>query len=303
MGHRSQFRHPAVCLLLALGCSGQIEPDAADVPVDMAPPVAPPDEGGPAPPAPRSACAPGELVIAHAPLRRLTAREYDNTVRALLGGPETESPSAGFSEDDTAGGFLANSVQAVNRTQLDDYLEAAESIARRAVAAGGRLSQILPCDWATTACVRPFIESFGRAAFRRPLDPDQAARYVSLYEAARGQDARVAMETVLTAILSSPDFLYLPESAAPGTRADGPPLLDGHAMASRLSFFLWQGPPDARLLDLAGRGMLADPHAVAAEAERLLRARARVGISAFAEQWLELDDFDEQPRDRRAYLS
>ena len=53
------------------------------------------------------------------------------------------------------------------------------------------------------------------------------------------------MRTGFQAILCSPEFLFLHEH--PGT-------LDPYALASRLSYFLWQSMPDDELFALAADG-------------------------------------------------
>jgi hypothetical protein len=66
-------------------------------------------------------------------------------------------------------------------------------------------------------------------------------------------------------------------------------LVDGWAMASRLSFFLWGSTPDVELLDAAASGELDTPEGVDAQAARLLAdARAQESIASFHDQWLEL---------------
>jgi hypothetical protein len=59
-------------------------------------------------------------------------------------------------------------------------------------------------------------------------------------------------------VLCSPGFLYLEE--APGA-------LDDNALAARLSYFLWNAPPDERLRSLAANGELKRPGALKAETD------------------------------------
>jgi hypothetical protein len=60
-------------------------------------------------------------------------------------------------------------------------------------------------------------------------------------------------------------------------------------LASRLSYFLWSSTPDARLLELAASGQLADPAVRAGEVQRLLAdPRADSLATDFAAQWFEL---------------
>ena len=69
-------------------------------------------------------------------------------------------------------------------------------------------------------------------------------------------------------------------------------------MASRVSFLLWNGPPDDLLLDAAARGDLVTEAGLVAEAERLLAdPRARLALQAFFAQYLDLARLDHVSRD------
>ena len=71
-----------------------------------------------------------------------------------------------------------------------------------------------------------------------------------------------AMTYGYKAILSSPHFLLFTEPGVSEVAADGrfeSTRLDGYAIANRLAYFLWTGPPDEVLLDLASRGGLSEP--------------------------------------------
>ena len=132
------------------------------------------------------------------------------------------------------------------------------------------------------------VARFVRRAFRRPPTTEELERYDAL-RAARleaGASAADATRDTLVAILSSPHFRLrledVPEEPASEERAVGP-----HGLASRLSFFLWAGPPDGRLLDLADSGELSDPEVLTREAERMLAdPRALRFARSFAGQWL-----------------
>lgn len=83
-----------------------------------------------------------------------------------------------------------------------------------------------------------------------------------------------------TTVLCSPEFLALEEPV--GT-------LDNYALASRLSYFLWNAGPDKRLLDLVQGGKLSDPATLRAETDRLLAApRSDQFIYLFLDSLLDL---------------
>src|SRR5262249_53084318 len=66
-----------------------------------------------------------------------------------------------------------------------------------------------------------------------------------------------------------------------------------YALASRLSFFLWNSPPDEPLLAKARSGKLLRPEVLRAEVERLLQdPKSRRFVEAFLDYWLDLRKFD-----------
>lgn len=135
---------------------------------------------------------------------------------------------------------------------------------------------------------RRVIERFATRAFRRPATADETASLVGTYEKARasGSSFEESVKDALQTVLTSPQFLFLTENSV--TPAAEP--LDDHELASKLSYFLWNGPPDAVLLDLATRGKLRD--ALDEQVVRMIAdPRFERFTSEFATQWLALDKF------------
>ncbi len=229
------------------------------------------------------------------PLRRLTRVEYDNTVRDLLG--DTTRPAhAGFSPDEESGGFAANSVAPISAARLDQYVDAAESLAATAVE---DLQGFVGCAPADEGCIEGFVADFGRDAFRRPLTETEVADYVALYDATADEyDARTGVRLVVQAMLLSPHFLYHVEALPPGAAETDVVALAPFELASRLSYFVWASMPDDALLAAAEDGTLADPEVLEAEVRRMLDDdRAADAIASFHEQWLQLGELDELTKD------
>ena len=84
---------------------------------------------------------------------------------------------------------------------------------------------------------------------------------------AKTAQAIKAMQVGYTAILCSPDFLYLRERGGQ---------LNNFEIASRLSYFLWSSMPDDQLFDLAKASKLTDVTGFA-EAGRSHARRSKVG--------------------------
>lgn len=228
---------------------------------------------------------------ATSPMRRLTRLEYDNTIRDLL--HDQSQPAQRFSPDEEIGGYASNSIAKLSKTQLDEYMDAAETLAETAVS--DRWDLVVGCDAGTDGCVEGFVETFGRRAFRRPLTAQERDDYLSLFADAQAEwDATEAVSVVIQAMLMSPHFLYMVEpEGEPGVA-----LRDDFAVASRLSYFLWASMPDDDLLDAAQAGELQDPEALEQQARRLLQdERAAATVASFHRQWLHLQGLPDRVKD------
>ena len=153
------------------------------------------------------------------------------------------------------------------------------------------------------ACAREIVERLGTAAYRRPLTADDARPLMALYEngaAEGGFEAGVRM--ALEGILASPHFVFRFEAPPAGADPAGGFAVSDHALASRLSFFLWASGPDAELIDLATAGRLSDPAVLDAQVRRMLAdPRSEALATRFAAQWLRLPDLDALHPDVRTY--
>jgi hypothetical protein len=240
-------------------------------------------------------CASQRLDVGTAPLRRLSSREYLNTLEDLfpsvsveLPDLPTEAPVDSFDNDARALG------------PSDVYASRWEEIAFRhmgaVTATPAALAAFLPCaDGASgaaaeQACGRELIASFGERTHRRPLTSEETARYQALFDAQLAAiDFAAAVQLTGMAMLESPSFLYRVEPAR-GAAADGTAPLDSYEMASRLSYFLWQRMPDQELLEAASRGELTDAASLETAARRMLDdPRARTAAVDFHRQWLFFD--------------
>ena len=242
-----------------------------------------------------------------APLRRLTREQYANTIRDLLGTTDkvvvTDLPV-----DEGAGGFYSNVIAPVSELHLEKYRNAAEALAGRAAA---NLPAILPClpdSERDRSCGAQFIERFGLRAFRRPLAPAEGVRYQKLFESGLAQGGFAAgVRLVVQTMLQSVNFLYRfePAPVRKGALAAGDATvvpLPPFAIASRLSYFLWNTMPDDVLLAEAAAGRLATREQVAGQATRMTRdERFRDATTSFHLQWLGVVELEGKEKRRRIY--
>jgi hypothetical protein len=131
------------------------------------------------------------------------------------------------------------------------------------------------------ACVQEYLLSFAEAAFRHPLSAEEQTAitgqlWTEMSEA--GADLAEALAHGVYGILSSPSFIYRTELGA-DVAADGP--LTPHELATAISLFLTDRPPDAELLAAAASNALATPAQVRAQAARLLETpEARANLES-----------------------
>ena len=153
------------------------------------------------------------------------------------------------------------------------------------------------------ACAREILTRLGTAAYRRPLTADDQRPLLALYEsgaAEAGFEAGIRM--ALEGVLASPHFVFRFEAPPPGVDPAGGYAVSDHALASRLSFFLWAAGPDAELIDLATTGRLSHPAVLDAQVRRMLAdPRSEALATRFAAQWLRLPDLDAMHPDVRTY--
>jgi hypothetical protein len=234
-------------LVLFAACTGEVEPSRASL--GLGPPAG---------------------------LRAMTARQFQASVRAVVGedapvepvGPWTSSLAA------ARGGIAGHTMLA--------YETEAQRVGRWAFEDAGRREALAGCTPAASAvdpCLRAVIARLGRRAFHRTLSAEELDRYADLAAELGASDPWHGLAMAVTGLLQSPYFLYRVELAEERD-PDAPSLRRYSAteIATRLSYFLWNAPPDDSLLDLAERGELDDAEGVRSAARAMLiDPRSRAG--------------------------
>jgi len=234
---------------------------------------------------------PGKPVI-----RRLNRAEYDHSILELTG--LNLRLAEDFSPDSTGYGFdnIAEAL-ALSPVLIEQYHQGAlkllaEVVDRKAAhpETYARIFFVAPSkDLPERDAARKIVERFAGRAFRRPADPGFLDKLLAVYDKARATGAahEAAVRPMLQAVLISPRFLVRIESVRPGVR--GPYPVDDYDLASRLSFFIWSGPPDDVLLDLAAKKALSSPEVLETQTRRMLAdPRSRALAENFIGQWLQL---------------
>jgi hypothetical protein len=205
------------------------------------------------------------------PLSRLTREELRNTLKELLGIP---APGADALPTDHRGpsGFLEAGV--VSAIDVDRQLSLVAAIGQTATP---MLPALVACDPVARGedeCIRGFITSFGRRAYRRPLAAAEVATLAAYYKSTRTAVASSFLDgarLVLQAMLLSPNFLYRWElGPQPATAQANVIKLTAHELASRPSYFRWGSMPDAALFAAADGGRMLTAADLEREARRML---------------------------------
>jgi hypothetical protein len=236
-------------------------------------------------------------VVAAPPQRlvRLTFAQVENTYSALLGSEARVALNeASLLADARQREFQALFVEGdLVNTQVLHETRARTEAATGTIAS--RLATVTGCTAATdTACVTQFLNALAEKAFRRPLVAEELASIEQTRAeiAAHGVTPEEAVAFAAQAILLSPAALYRTEfgSVAAGAATAR---LSAYEMASLISYFLVDAPPDTALMSAAASGALATGDGVRAEVERLLATpEARANLTSVMLSYYRLGDLD-----------
>jgi hypothetical protein len=251
--------------------------------------------------------APTGATVGPTALRRLSRQELSNTLRDLF-----PALPAGFTStldvpDDNAIPLAFSLPGTVSDLEVKRFMDLSESTLT-ALGTKQPGSQAACTGSDETACASGFIASFGKRAYRRPLDSAEVGDLVDLYTKLRTDPAmkygfQDALGIVVGAILQSPGFLYRWERGLAAPQVDGGLVkFDNYEVASRLSYFIWKSMPDDALMAAADASHLTTPDQVSAQAKRLLAdPRADQVLADFITQWLELGPLSTSLKDVAVY--
>lgn len=196
-----------------------------------------------------------------------------------------------FPPDDRSWGYERGT--SVSQAWQDAVTSAALETASYAVTESLRLAAVAQDDSREERAekIRAFCEKFVERAFRRPLSDQEREEFVAARLRGVREDAGIR-RVVLMALLS-PRFLY---------REHGLSGFDPYAVASWLSYTLWDSQPDTQLLQAAEQDQLRTRVQLDAQVERMLDdPRALAKLREFTRQWLHLDRFSELNKDSEMF--
>jgi hypothetical protein len=233
-------------------------------------------------------------------MRRLTEKQYRQTIADIFG---DDIIVAGRIEPDNRrlGLFaVGSSFVSVTASGFEQYEAISRGIAEQVLAADRR-DAFVPCEPADSAaadddCADQFVRETGGRLFRRPLTDAEVESRVSVAgeSADTLSDFYLGLQDALTTLLLSPEFLFRIESAEPDPDNSGKARLTSLAMASRLSYFLWNTTPDEELLAAGERGELVSDEALEAQVDRMLASPLlERGVRAFFGDLLSFSDIEQ----------
>lgn len=296
------MRRVLLPLLLALtACEGAI---VGERPLSTVTP------GGSTAGTPGGPTTPGEVPLPAfqpAPLRvrQLLKAQYQGAVADLLGPeaaavttPPDDVPVNGLAAIGAA--QLSMPASSVDAYEAGAYLAAQKALAVRHAA----LVDCTPTSSTDATCMGQLAARFVPRAFRRPATTAELDRYTQLGLAAATayDDFDKGVEFLFAALLQSPNFLYLVEVGTPDEADATLRRLDAWELASRLSFFITNAPPDDALQASAADGSLLRDEVLRAQAARLARLpAARAAMTGLFDELLDLGGLEHLAKDAQRF--
>ena len=226
---------------------------------------------------------------------RLSFNQISRTLHALLGdtfGAKADADYEIGAESATARTFPPLSSPQEGSTITTGLWQKVDLIASAAgTYALANLNQLTGCGAAPTdACAEAFVRAFAEKAYRRPLTAAEATSIVQVYSEVKAIYGTIpeAVQHSVYAILQSPQLLYRTELGESKDQA-GP--LTPFELASSLSYFLSDSPPDAELLAAASQNKLTATADIGAQVDRILATpSARKNLEGALFSYFQLDN-------------
>jgi hypothetical protein len=275
------------CAWLGVGCTGVIEgqgggstgtgpgPDAAG--------------GGPDKPPNMAADCEGWDVAMSKRVIRLSFNQLATSLRPVFGDEFAEKMVTDHAiKDPSERTFPPLGDTDEGSSYIDNRWQTANAIAS---AAGQRafdnFASFTGCGAApTTECAQAFVLTLAEKAFRRPLIEREKTSLQQVYaDVIKGAGTiQQATRGSIAAIFSSPHFLYRTELGGDST-VEGP--ISQFELASQLSYFVTDGPPDDLLRAAASENKLTTPQQIAPHIDRMLATpAAKLNLQSAVVAWL-----------------
>jgi len=239
-------------------------------------------------------------------VRLISTSQYSNTLAAIFG--SDVAPAKRFAPVRRVEGLLAAGASSavVTSGALDLFESSGREIAatvtdqaHRDVLVGCKLD----AGGDNPRCARAFLSRVGRLLFRRPLTDAELDKSMQTLERGRAVgDFYSGLSASLTAMLVSPDFLFVRERSEADPAQPAALRLDAASRATRLSLLLWDSYPDDTLLAAAEHGDLNTSAGLARQVVRMTSSpRLERGVRAFFTDMFVLENYDTLAKDAVIY--
>jgi hypothetical protein len=254
-----------------------------------------------------------EPAIAGAPptVHRLSAAQYVHSIEDIFG-PGIKIPGR-FDPPVREDGLLAvgDSTAVVSASGLEQAEMRAREISAQLMAADRRKNVIscAPPESVSAfdrSCAGHVIGKYGRLLYRRPLDPEEMTSLLNLAGAVteKTQNFYEGLQAALSRLLASPNFIFRVEQPARDLNDSSRTRLDDYSLATRISFVLWDAPPDEELLDAAASGALRTERGLGKQVDRLIASpRFERGVRDFFSDMFGYDEFDGLSKDQTIFTA
>jgi hypothetical protein len=297
-------------LLVVLGCNGSLTGSAGDAPgnggsASGGPGTTSVPSGGTGATVPSIDtldCTKHVVDPGPSPMQLLSRQQYLNTVKELAGDVPGIEQALG---DDVAASAFGLVQPDVTQVQLEHFQKAAGVIAAVITGAPATLDKVAPC--ATGAdpndCAKNLVQKFGALAYRAPVtDAADLGRHVQLFKVGVASSYAHGIEMLLQGMLQSPRFLYRVEVGTSEKVSETAVKLSASEIAARLSYTLWDSPPNEKLNQAVAAGALATKEGIAAQLEWMLQdARGQKLVNRFLESWMHVGGVDNLVKNSELY--
>ena len=240
--------------------------------------------------------------------RRLNEAQYVRSIAQIFG--EGITVPGRFDPPLREAGLMAigDGKATLSASGIEQYELRAREIAAQ-VMSDARRPGIVPCAARSPRtfgepCAAGFFDKYGRLLYRRPLTARESGALIAEASAATARSGSFAkgLEIGLSRLLVSPNFLFRVDDGVADPADPTRRQLDDWSLATRISFFLWDAPPDQALLDAAARGDLRDPARLGRQVDRLMASpRFEQGVRAFFSDMFGYEQFSGLAKDQAIY--
>ena len=242
--------------------------------------------------------------------RVLTSEQYSNSIAQVFGTDVSDAVSAPLPHNQRVDGLISSGAASTGLTsdQIEQIQQAATAIAALVVDPAHR-DFLIPCKPVSAvesdaSCAETFLRATARLLHRRTPDDSKVNELVDLANAGATdrKDFHAGLALALEGLLLSPEFIFISDILEPDPANLGQDRLDAFSLASRLSFFLWNSPPDDQLLIAAENGELHTRDGLRRTVDRMLASsKVEDGARAFFDDLMEFEEFDSLGKDSLVY--